>query len=171
MSMVSALIVPLIIIFVLAIGIYKGVNCFQAFKEGAADGFLSIMKLIPTYIGLFSAVSVFKESGIIEYIVDMIAPIFKVPEIISETLPLIIMRPVSGSASLALLENIINKNGADTAIATAACLMMGSTETVFYTMSVYTNDTEIKHMPGVLFASLAANAVSCLLAILWVLFV
>jgi len=171
MNILSILIIPMLLLIIFVIGVYKGVNCFDAFKEGAREGLLSIFKLIPTYIGLFSAVAVFRSSGLIEWVVELVSPVFKIPDMLCETLPLMVMRPVSGSASLALLKNILSKNGADNVISLAACIMMGSTETIFYTMSVYTSETEIKRMPGVLFISLVANAVSCLGAVVWVLLV
>lgn len=168
MKIFTALIIPVIILSVLMIGLVKKTDCFYSFKKGAEEGFFTIVRLIPTYIGLFVAVAVFKNSGIVEDIIELISPVVKIPEILESNMPLMILRPVSGSASLAVLENIIKDCGINSKDALAACIMMGSTETVFYTMTVYTNNTKIKKMPGVLPAALFANIVSCIVAILWV---
>ena len=167
MITITVLIIPLIIILILIIGFVQKIDCFSSFKKGAEEGLYTIAKLVPTYIGLFVAVEVFKYSGIINDVIDLISPLIHIPEIIKNNMPLILLRPVSGSASLAVLENIIKDCGVSSKDAFAACVMMGSTETIFYTMSVYTNDTKIKKMPGVLPAAFFSNIISCIFAILW----
>lgn len=169
MSIISSLIIPLIIILIILLAFYKKVNCFSAFKKGAEEGALTILKLIPTYVGLFVAISVFRESGAIDIIISFLSKLFNFSDVIANNLPLMFIRPVSGSASLAIVENIISSFGPDSKTATAAAIMMGSTETVIYTMSVYTNDTKIKRLPGVMPSALIANFVSCALAVFWVL--
>lgn len=82
----------------------------------------------------------------------------------SDILPLVLIRPVSGSASLATLRDIIVKCGVDSHVARAACVMMGSTETIFYTMAVYTENTKIRRLPGVLPVALASNLISAIAA-------
>lgn len=166
MSLFAALIVPVLVFLILGIGILKGVKCFEAFKTGAEEGMKTIFGLLPTFIGLITAIGVFRASGAVEMAVSALKPFFHIGKTAEELFPLAVMRPVSGSASLAILENIIKNNGADSFPAMAACVMMGSTETILYTMSVYTGKSGIKKIPGVLPAAIFANVVSAVLAVL-----
>ena len=99
-----------------------------------------------------------------ELIVNLLTPLGKLLGIDRELLPLALLRPVSGSASLALVQDVIKEQGVDTYLGRAAAVMMGSTETVFYTMAVYMGGNGIKKASGVLPAALAANLVSAVIA-------
>ena len=101
-----------------------------------------------------------------ELVVNLLTPVGKMLGIDGELLPLVLMRPVSGSASLALVQDIIKEQGVDTYLGRAAAVMMGSTETIFYTMAVYMGSSGIKKATGVLPAALAANLVSAIVACL-----
>lgn len=157
-------ILPAFILTVIIIGVIKGVPCFDSFIKGAKDGALTIVRLVPSLIGLIVAVGVFRTSGILEIIVESARPYIEKIKISGDVLPLVLIRPVSGSASLATLKEIIVKCGADSFAAKTACVMMGSTETIFYTMAVYTGKTNLKKLPGVLPAALLANVISAVLA-------
>lgn len=166
MSLAASLLVPVLVFAILAVGLIRGVPCFEAFKTGATDGLKTIFGLLPTLIGLMTAIGVFRASGAVSLAVSALKPFFRIGKLTEELFPLAVMRPVSGSASLAILEDIIKTCGADSFPATAACIMMGSTETILYTMSVYTGKSGIKKAPGVLPAAIFANLVSALLAVL-----
>ena len=157
-------ILPILILMIIIVGFIKGVPCFDSFVKGAKDGSVTILKLIPSLIGLIIAIGVFRDSGILELAVDFASPFLEKIGINGDVFPLILIRPVSGSASLATLREIITKCGADSYAARTACVMMGSTETIFYTMAVYTEKTKIKKLPGVLPAALTANFISAISA-------
>ncbi len=127
-------------------------------------GARTILDIIPSLIGLFVAIGVFRASGAMELIVNLLTPLGKLLGIDRELLPLALLRPVSGSASLALVQDVIKEQGVDTYLGRAAAVMMGSTETVFYTMAVYMGGNGIKKASGVLPAALAANLVSAVIA-------
>lgn len=157
-------ILPVFILLILIAGFIKGVPCFDSFVKGAQNGAVTIVRLVPALIGLIVAIGVFRASGALEMIVEFCRPFMKKIGADSDILPLVLIRPVSGSASLATLRDIIAECGADSHAARAACVMMGSTETIFYTMAVYTERTKIRRLPGVLPAALASNLISAVAA-------
>ena len=157
-------ILPGFILLIIVIGFAKGVPCFDSFVKGAKEGGLTIIKLVPSLIGLIVAVNIFRTCGILELILNYISPILEKTGIDSQVFPLVLIRPVSGSASLATLRQIMETCGANSYAARTACVMMGSTETIFYTMAVYTEKSKIKKLPGVLPAALAANLISAIAA-------
>lgn len=157
-------ILPVFVLVILIIGFVKGVACFDSFLSGAKDGILTIVKLLPSLIGLIVSIGVFRASGMLEVIVNLASPVFEYAGLSGDVLPLVLIRPISGSASLAILKGIIDKVGAESLAAKSACVMMGSTETIFYTLAVYTDKTKIKRLPGVLPAALFGNLISAILA-------
>ena len=157
-------ILPGFILLIIVIGFAKGVPCFDSFVKGAKEGGLTIIKLVPSLIGLIVAVNIFRTCGILELILNFISPVLEKTGIDSQVFPLVLIRPVSGSASLAILRQIMETCGANSYAARTACVMMGSTETIFYTMAVYTEKSKIKKLPGVLPAALAANLISAIAA-------
>lgn len=157
-------IMPLFILIVMIIGFTKKVPCFDSFVKGAQEGISTIVKLVPSLIGLIVAVGVFRNSGVMDIVASKTMPILEKIGMDSEVLPLMLIRPVSGSASLATLRDIVSSSGPDSLAARTACVMMGSTETIFYTMAVYTEKSKIRKLPGVLTAALAANIISAISA-------
>ncbi len=157
-------IIPVFLLIIITVGFIKGVPCFDSFVKGAQNGAMTIVRLVPSLIGLIVAIGVFRASGALDIIVELFRPIMEKIGASADILPLIMIRPVSGSASLATLRDIIVKCGADSPAARAACVMMGSTETIFYTMTVYAGSSGIRKMPGVLPAALTANLVSAVAA-------
>ncbi|MBO5147910.1 MAG: spore maturation protein [Clostridia bacterium] len=157
-------IMPLFILIVIIVGFAKNVPCFDSFVKGAQEGVSTIVKLVPSLIGLIVAVGVFRNSGIMDIVISKTMPILEKIGMDSEVLPLMLIRPVSGSASLATLRDIVSSSGPDSLTARTACVMMGSTETIFYTMAVYTEKAKIRKLPGVLTAALAANIISAISA-------
>lgn len=157
-------ILPVFILAILFIGFIKGIACFDSFLSGAKDGILTITKLLPSLIGLIVSIGVFRASGMLEVLVNFASPFFESAGLNGDVLPLVLIRPISGSASLAILKSIIEKVGVESLAAKSACVMMGSTETIFYTLAVYTDKTKVKKLPGVLPAALFGNLISAILA-------
>ena len=157
-------ILPVFILLIIIAGFVRGVPCFDSFVKGAQSGAMAIIRLTPTLIGLIVSIGVFRASGALDVIIDLFRPFMEKFASDADVLPLIMIRPVSGSASLATLRDIIVKCGADSHAARSACVMMGSTETIFYTMTVYTGNTKIRRVPGVLPAALASNILSAVAA-------
>jgi len=157
---ISGYAIPVIFLLILVFGISREVKVYDIFVEGAKEGISTIIRIIPTLVGLMVAVGVFKASGALELLVAVFMPVASLLGIPPETMPLALMRPVSGSASLALVAEIIRTYGPDTFIGRTASTMMGSTETIFYTLAVYFGSVGIKNIRFTLAAALFADLVS-----------
>jgi spore maturation protein B len=165
--MISLYVIPVLFILILVVGLINNVKVYDAFVEGAKDGVTTVLKILPPLVGLMTAVAVFRASGALDFIIFLVEPIANLLGIPVETMPLALLRPVSGSASLALVADIIKKYGADSYIGRVASTMMGSTETIFYTLTVYYGSVGIKNIRYTLAAALIADGAS-VLASAWI---
>ncbi len=137
MNYISSLTVPLVISFVGIYGIYKKTDVYDSLVAGAADGLRILARILPSVVALFCAIYMLRASGALDYICRILAPITDIFGIPSECAPLILIRPLSGSAALALGSEIILTNGADSYVGRVAAVMLGASETTFYTIAVY----------------------------------
>ena len=137
MKTVSLYIIPLIFAIIVLYGFYKKVNVFEAFLEGAAEGVATVVKILPALIGLVAAITVFRTSCALSFIIKLLSPVTELLKVPSEVMPLALLRPVSGSGALAVVSDILSTYGADSETGRIASVMMGSTETTFYTLCVY----------------------------------
>lgn len=153
-------IVPGIVLIILLVGLFRKVRCFESFVEGAKEGGMTIIKLMPSLVGLIVAIGVFRASGALDIIVNFMHPVTSFLGFDDEVLPLLLMRPISGSGSLAILADILKNYGADSRIGLIASVMMGSTETILYTLAIYTQNTGIRKTPNVLISALLASLFS-----------
>ena len=121
-------------------------NAFDDFKEGAIEGINTAIKLLPTLIGIITAVSLLSASGFTKMLTFALKPITSFFSVPSELIPLIITKPISGSASTGILTDIFKANGPDSNIGKAASIMAASTETTSYAVSVYLSGMNVKNM-------------------------
>ena len=165
---ISTIAVPTIIVIIIIYGLFDKKNIFDIFLEGAREGIGTVIKIFPTLIGIFLAVGCLRSSGILEVIAKCLATFTKIIGFPSEVLPLALLRPISGSASLAIATDIMRNYGVDSRIGLIAATIMGSTETTFYTIAVYTSSVGIKKIRYVLVAALIADFVGMIAsAIIW----
>ena len=130
-------IVPILLLIVCLIALRKQENAYSLLLSGAKDGLSLLLTLIPTLVLLLTAVSMLRASGAVEIISRFLAPVFGFFGIPPETAILVLIRPISGSAALAVGADLMAHYGVDSAIGRTAAIMLGSTETTFYTISVY----------------------------------
>jgi len=161
-----SLVVPIFVFTALVFGAIFKAPCFDSFKKGAGEGLMTVVKLVPTLVGLICAVSVFRASGLMEMISRFLSPLFDRAGVDSDLSAMVLMRPVSGSAALAILKDIIKSCGANSKTVVAAAIMMGSTETILYTLTVYTSETKLKKVPNVIPAVIVSTVVSAVGAII-----
>ncbi len=159
-------ILPVLILVIVVLALVQRVRCFDVFVEGAKEGAGTIIRLIPSLVGLIVAIGVVRASGAFDLLGDILQKPMSRIGMPKELLPLVIIRPVSGSGALAVLKDILTRCGSDAYISRVACVMMGSSETILYTMAVYTQGTPVKKIPKVLPAALAANLTAVVLALL-----
>ena len=153
----SASAIPIVILIILFYGIKEKKKVFDIFLEGATDGIKIVVKLFPTLIGIFLAVGALRNSGVLDFIIQLISPVTNFLKIPSQILPLAMLRPISGSASMGVAVDIMQKYGVDTTIGMITSVIMGSTETTFYTIAIYTACVKIKKTRFVLAAALLAD--------------
>ena len=158
-SFVSSLAMPLIIILIVIYGVWERKKVFDIFLDGAKEGLGIVFNIFPTLVGLFVAIGALRSSGIIDLLVNILTPILNVVHFPTEILPLAIIRPISGSASIAVATDIMKNFGVDSNIGLIASVIMGSTETTVYTIAVYTSSVGIKKTRFVLWAALIADFV------------
>ena len=158
--------IPIILLIILSIGLYREIKVYDVFIEGAKEGMLTVFKIIPSLVGLMVAIGVFRASGALDLIVFAVKPIVGIFGIPAETLPIILLRPISGSASLALLSDIFKLHGPDSFIGRISSTLSGSTETIFYTLAVYFGAVGIKNIRYTLLIALIANIAGVIATVL-----
>ena len=155
----SNIAMPLMIFIIVFYGIIERKKVFDIFLDGAKEGIEVVFNIFPTLVGLFVAIGALRSSGIIDLIVKVLTPFFNMINFPTEILPLAIIRPISGSASIAVATDIMKNFGVDTNIGMIASVIMGSTETTVYTIAVYTSSVGIKKTRFVLWSALIADFV------------
>ncbi|NLJ58833.1 MAG: spore maturation protein [Tissierellia bacterium] len=134
---VSDIILPLLIAAILFYGIGKRVDVYSAFVEGAIEGAKSAVKIFPYILAIVFAINLFIQSGAEDFLVSILQPITSVIGFPTELLSLSIVKPLSGSGSMGVFQSILENFGADSYIGRSASVLMGSSETIFYTTAVY----------------------------------
>src|SRR5690625_349240 len=114
------IILPLIVLLVVVYGIYKKINVFDIFIEGVKEGFSMTLQIFPTILAMVVSINIFLKSNILQDIIVYLEPIFNILKFPSEILPLAILRPISGSSSLIMLNNILSTYGVDSFIGRVA---------------------------------------------------
>lgn len=156
---ISNLAMPLIILMIVVYGLKEKNKVFDNFLQGAKEGLEITLSIFPTLIGLFVAIGALRSSGILELIINCVNPILNIIHFPSELMPLAILRPISGSSSIAIATDIIKNSGVDSLVGMMASTIMGSTETTLYTIAIYTSCVKIKKTRCILLAALIADVV------------
>lgn len=164
-NFLSSLAMPLIILLIVTYGLLEKNKVFDDFLEGAKEGMEIVFSILPTLIGLFVAIGALRSSGILDIMIRLITPLLNVIHFPSEIMPLAMLRPISGSGSIAVATDIMKNYGVDTVIGRMASTIMGSTETTLYTIAVYTSCVKIKKTRFVLLAALAADIVGIVVSV------
>ena len=131
------LVIPLIAALIILIGLVKKVNVFDEFIDGARENLQTSVSLLPSLIALVTAIGLFKASGLPDAIANILSPITAAGGFPSECIPLALIRPISGSGALAVFDGILRECHPDSYTGRVASVLMGSTETTFYTVAVY----------------------------------
>ena len=133
----SSLIVPVLLAATAVYALSKKVDVYGALTAGAGEGLSVTIRILPALVGLLAAVYMFRASGAMDWFAQLLAPVLEVLGIPPETAALLLVRPVSGSGALAVGSDLIKTYGPDSYLGRVAAVMLGSTETTFYTIAVY----------------------------------
>ena len=165
-NFLSSIAMPFVILLIVTYGMIEKIKIFDTFLEGAKDGISIVFNIFPTLIGLFLAIGALRSSGILDFIINLLSPILNVFNFPTEIMPLALIRPISGSSSIAVATDIMKTFGVDSNIGLMAAVIMGSTETTLYTIAVYTACVKIKKTRFVLAAALIADIVGILVSVI-----
>ncbi len=168
MANFGMLIIPIIIGTILIFGLMKKVPVFDTFMDGAKQGLKSSVSIVVPLVGLITAVSMIKVSGALDVFTSLFKPIAEFIGFPEQLLPLMLLRPVSGSGALALTDNLFSTYGVDSFIGRVGAVMMGSTETTFYAMAIYFGCIGIKKTRHTVPAAVAADITGYIISILMV---
>ena len=167
----SSLAIPLILAFAGCLMLFGKTPYFDSFTEGAKDGLKSAVSLLPTLVALMAGVGMLRASGFTEILSAALSPLTDKVGIPSELLPLLLVRPFSGSASTATFSALLGEYGADSFVALCASVIMGSSDTLVYVISVYFSSVGIKKsryaIPCALAVMIFCIVFSCLICRLW----
>ncbi|HZK02068.1 MAG TPA: nucleoside recognition domain-containing protein [Anaerovoracaceae bacterium] len=168
LSTISLCFIPGMITIVIIHGMLNKVAVYDSFIEGAKSGIRTAVEILPFIIAIFIGIEAMVSSGAMDYLEDFLGPILERIGIPRELSTLILLRPVSGSGSLALVERMVTVYGADSFIGNAASVMAGSCETVFYVIAIYFGATSVKKIRHSLSAGLIGYGVG-VLASVWII--
>lgn len=165
--LVSKYAIPVIIGYIVLYGISKKVSVYDVFLTGVKDGFKIVIEIAPTLVGLLMAVGIFRSSGFLDIVCNFFTPLTNLFNIPSELLPVSLVRMFSSSAATGMTLDIFKTYGPDSTLGNSVSIMMSSTETIFYTMSVYFLAIGVKKtrwtLPATLICTLAGFIVSIFL--------
>ena len=164
-NFLSNLAMPLIILIIVIYGFIEKKEVFDKFIEGAKEGIKIVINIFPTLIGLFLAVGTLRSSGVLDIAIKLIEPLLHMMNFPTEIMPLALLRPISGSSSIAVATDIMKNFGVDSQIGIMAGVIMGATETTLYTIAVYSSSVKNKKTRFVLIASLTADVVGIITSV------
>lgn len=163
---ISIIAIPFIIFFILLFGIFEKKFVFDLFLDGAKKGIEITVNIFPTLIGLFFAIGLLRTSGILDFFIQIFSSVFRFFNFPIEIIPLAIIRPISGSASIAVGTDIMKIYGVDSLLGLITSTIMGSTETTLYTIAVYTSAVNIKKTRGVIIPALIGDFIGIVLSVI-----
>lgn len=163
---ISSAVIPIIIIFTIIIGITEKKNVFEIFLKGAIEGQKVVIDLFPTLLAILVAVGMLNGSGIIDFVSNKIQILFKGALMYTEIMPLVLLRPISGSTSIAVATEIMTKYGVDADIGLITSVIMGSAETTIYVVSIYTSKLKVKNIKPVIIIGLIGDAICVICSII-----
>jgi spore maturation protein B len=136
-SLVSAYMIPAVLVLVPLYALFRKVPLYESFLAGAKDGFPTAIQLIPHLVAMMVAVAIFRETGALQFYLQLLAPLLSWMYIPSEVLPIGLLRPISGTGALAFVESIMQTHGPDSFLGKLASTIQGSTDTTLYVLTVY----------------------------------
>ena len=164
-QILSLLAIPLLVLFIVVYGAYKKVKIYEAFVEGAKEGFQVGVRIIPYLVAMLVAIGIFRAGGAMDFLNLLLSPITGWIGMPAETLPMALMRPLSGTGALGVMAETIKAHGPDSLIGRMVAVMMGSGETTFYVLAVYFGSVGITRTRQAVPAGIIADVVGILMSV------
>lgn len=168
MQTIANLLIPLITMTVIIYGLYKKVNIYDSFINGVSEGLKMSLEIFPTIMAMVIAINLITSSGIINYLTEILSYPLSLIKFPSEILPIALLRPISSSASLIVMNDILKTYGPDSFLGMLASIIQGSTDTTIYILGMYFSSVGIKKIKYSLIVGLLAD-LSCIIIALIVL--
>lgn len=165
MNSISSLIIPILVLGILIYGIYKKVNVYDTFIEGAVESFDMIIKVFPNLLAMILGVNILLNSNVLNILEYIFSPLLKLIEVPFEIVPMSLLRPISGTSSLVILNDLFTKYGADSFIGTLGSIIQGSTDTTFYVLTLYFGSVGIKKIRYGLIVGLLADLIGIITSV------
>jgi len=166
MKLISNLFIPLLVLSIVIYGAYKKINVYDSFVEGSKEGFSMVLNMFPPLLAMIFGINIFTNSGLIDEIFTFLKPLFFVLHIPLEILPIAVMRPLSGSFGLALLNDMFSTYGPDNFLSIMASVIQGSSDTTLYIITLYFGTIGIKKIKYALWVGLLADLATVILSIM-----
>lgn len=166
MIAISNLFIPILVLVIILYGAYKKINVYDSFISGAKEGLPMVMSMFFSLLAMIFGVNIFLKSGVIDYFFNFLKPIFLLVNIPLEVLPVAVMRPLSGSFGLALLNDMYKVYGPDSFISVLASVIQGSSDTTLYVITLYFGTIGIKKIKYALWVGLLADLFMVILALI-----
>lgn len=164
--MISNIVLPLIVLIIIGYGVKKKINVYDTFTEGAKESFDMTIRLFPTLLAMILGINIFIKSNVLEFFLSILKPLINYINIPQEIIPLALMRPISSSSGIALLNNILEVYGNDNIISKMASVIQGSTDTTLYILTLYFGSIGIKKTRYALKVGLLADLIGIISAII-----
>ena len=157
--------IPVLLVGIPLVGMVRGIKVYDVFIEGAKDGFNVAIRIIPFLVGILVAIGMFRGSGAMDMLTNALRPAMNAIGFPPEVFPLAVLRPLSGSGSLALTTDIVKRYGADSMFARIAATMYGSSETLFYVLAVYFGAVGVKRTRHAIPSAIIGDVVAAIVAV------
>ena len=164
-QLASFFVIPAMLVGFPLYGLYKRVPVYEAFVEGAKEGFQVAVRIIPYLVAILFAIGMFRASGAMDFLASALQPVLSLVGFPAEVLPMAIIRPLTGSGSAGLVADMIQQYGEDSIFVKMAAVMFGSTETTFYVVAVYFGAVNVKKTRHAVPAGLTADIAAMLIAV------
>lgn len=160
------MIVSFIVLFIILFGFFKKIDVFDSFVSGSMEGLVIIKKMFPSMLGMILAINIFTGSGSVNFLFSFLRPFFSFFNIPFEIFPIILLRPISGSFGLGLLNDIFRRYGPDSFIGLLSSVIQGSSDTTFYIIALYFGSIGIKKIRHSLFIGLLCDLFMVIISII-----
>lgn len=161
--------IPLLLLGITTLGLSRRVPIYESFVEGAKEGWQTALRILPYLVGMLVAIKVFQHSGALDQVIQLLSPLTNLLGFPKEALPLTLMRPISGSGSLAILSQTLATHGPDSFVGRLAATIMGSSETTLYVLTVYAGSVGLRRTRHTLVTAIIADIAGALAALYIVL--
>lgn len=165
MNYITNSLIPIILIIIVFYGMIKGKKVYEWFLEGAKEGLSVCMRIFPSLLAMLVAVRILRDSNVLGYINNFLEPIVGLIGLPAQLVPLVLIKPLSGSGALGIFTDILNTVGPDTRTGLIASVLMGTTETIFYTITIYFGAVGIKKIRHTLWTAIMADMIALIMAI------